>query len=76
MVERDLLTFYDLTLTDVTRMKALMVKYREAPMDLGDASLVATAEALSVTRIFTLDNHFYSYMLNDRTPFNVFPNHL
>ena len=40
------------------RMRALMRKYSDSPMDLADASLVAAAERLSVRRVFTLDRHF------------------
>ena len=42
------------------RMRALMAQYEDAPMDLADASLVAAAEALSLTRVFTFDRHFYA----------------
>src|SRR5262249_13851412 len=40
----------------------LMSRYADHPMDLADASLVATAEALKTTRVFTLDrNDFATY---------------
>jgi predicted nucleic acid-binding protein len=42
-------------------------------MDIADASLVAAAEALDQTRIFTIDAHFYAYRLNGKTPFDVVP---
>ena len=32
-------------------------------MDMADASLVAAAEALSLTQVFTFDRHFYAYRL-------------
>ncbi|MEH2375640.1 hypothetical protein [Nostoc sp.] len=37
------------------RMRSLMEQYRDIPMDLADASLIATAETLNQKRIFTLD---------------------
>ena len=40
---------------DVPRMKELMRKYRDLPMDLADAALVRVAERDKVRRIFTLD---------------------
>lgn len=40
------------------RAQALMAKYRDMPMDLADATLVAAAEALGLTRVFTLDRDF------------------
>lgn len=54
------------------RMKALMEKYRDTPMDLGDASLVALAEDRGLTRIFTLDDDFFVYRVGKRT-FEVIP---
>lgn len=41
-----------------TRMRVLMEQYRDLPMDLADASLVAAVEALNQKRIFTLDRDF------------------
>jgi len=40
---------------DVPRMRQLMHKYRDLPMDLADAALVAIAERERISRIFTLD---------------------
>lgn len=42
-------------------------------MDLTDASLVVCAEALGLTRILTLDHHFYAYRINSKTAFDVSP---
>lgn len=57
----------------VQRMEALMAKYRDLPMDLADASLVALAEETGLTRIFTLDEHFRLYRLLGRKRFVVIP---
>jgi uncharacterized protein len=40
---------------DVVRMRELMRKYRDLPMDLADAALVRVAERERLRRIFTLD---------------------
>ena len=40
---------------DFPRMKELMRKYRDLPMDLADAALVRVAERERLRRIFTLD---------------------
>jgi uncharacterized protein len=40
---------------DVARMRELMRKYRDLPMDLADAALVRVAERERLRRIFTLD---------------------
>lgn len=58
---------------EVARMVELMGKYRDAPMDLADASVVATAERLAQRRVFSLDRHFYAYRLADGTAFDVVP---
>lgn len=55
------------------RMRVLMEKYKDTPMDLADASLVAAAEQLNLKRIFTLDSDFYVYRINDRDAFEVVP---
>jgi len=44
---------HNLTLVEVERIKELMEKYQDTPMDLADASLVAIAESLSLSQIFT-----------------------
>lgn len=58
---------------ELQRSNSLMGIYRDIPMDLADASLVAAAEARSVTQIFTLDRHFYAYQIYGNTPFHVLP---
>jgi hypothetical protein len=46
----------------LTRAFELMELYRDHPMDLADASLVAAAESLGTRRIFTLDrSDFLTY---------------
>jgi uncharacterized protein len=46
---------------DWDRSQALMDQYRDVPMDLADATLVAMAEARSQRTILTLDNDFLMY---------------
>jgi predicted nucleic acid-binding protein len=58
---------------EAPRMQALMETYHDAPMDFADASLVVAAEDLGITRIFTLDSHFYAYRINGKTSFEVIP---
>ena len=40
---------------DLARMRELMRKYRDLPMDLADAALVAVAERRKLRQIFTVD---------------------
>ena len=58
---------------DCNRMRVLMRNYKDAPMDLADASLVAAAETLGLRRVFTLDRHFYAYRLADGSALEVVP---
>ncbi len=55
------------------RMQVLMEQYRDLPMDLADASLVAAAETLNQKRIFTLDRDFQIYRFKGNQPFDVVP---
>ena len=55
------------------RLHELMEQYRDTPMDLADASLVALAETRGLQRIFTLDSHFYAFRLRNRRPLEVIP---
>jgi len=73
MIERDVLVLADLEPSGVARARALMEKYRDAPMDIADATLVAVAEARSLKRVFTLDSDFAVYRLRGREAFELIP---
>ena len=55
MIEIGAVEILPLGIDDVPRMKELMRKYRDLPMDLADAALVRVAERERLRRIFTLD---------------------
>jgi predicted nucleic acid-binding protein len=55
------------------RIMELMERYRDRPMDLADASLVAAAETLNDPVIFTQDTDFYIYRFRDTRAFDVIP---
>ncbi|HYS27141.1 MAG TPA: hypothetical protein VEP46_16130, partial [Vicinamibacterales bacterium] len=73
MVADEALVLLDLGASDMARMKALMQKYRDLPMDFADAALVCAAERERITRILTLDGHFQIYRLPRRARFAVIP---
>lgn len=54
------LTVWLLDSTALTRAFELMEKYRDHPMDLADASIIAGAEALGTRTVFTLDRADFS----------------
>jgi predicted nucleic acid-binding protein len=59
---------------DVDRMRELMRKYRDLPMDLADAALVRVAERERLRRIFTLDRRdFQIYRPSRIGRFAIFP---
>ena len=73
-LETDALTMATLDETDAPRMRELMEKYRDLPMDLADAALVRVAERESLTQVFTFDlRHFSIYRLKRGRRFSVVP---
>jgi predicted nucleic acid-binding protein len=70
---RDDLVLVELTVPLAARAQKLMATYKDVPMDLADASLVAVAEPQRWDRIFTLDSHFHAYRSAKRRPFVVIP---
>lgn len=58
---------------EADRMEELMRQYRDTPMDLADASLVAAAETLDTNRVFTVDRHFHVYRIRGKQAFEVLP---
>lgn len=72
-VERKALSLHVSGLSEQKRMRELMERYQNVPMDLADASLVAVAEAKKIRRIFTLDSDFYVYRLYGKEGFDVIP---
>jgi len=73
-LETDALALAPLDETDAPRMRELMEKYRDLPMDLADAALVRVAERESLTEIFTLDRkHFSAYRPGRRQRFSIVP---
>jgi predicted nucleic acid-binding protein len=55
MIQSGAVQILSLGIDDIPRMRELMRKYRDLPMDLADAGLVRVAERERLRRIFTLD---------------------
>ncbi len=72
-IEQGILTLHVATQEHAIRACELMRQYANFPMDFADASLVVAAEVLNITRILTLDRHFYAYRIHGTTPFEVLP---
>jgi uncharacterized protein len=67
------LVILELTIAQIDHVADLMQKYKDTPMDLADASLVAVAEGRKDRKLFTLDGHFRIYRLADGSAFEVIP---
>jgi predicted nucleic acid-binding protein len=73
-LETDALGLASLDEGDAPRMRELMEKYRDLPMDLADAALVCVAERDALTHIFTLDRRRFSiYRPGRRRRFAIVP---
>jgi hypothetical protein len=55
LLEGDPVKILPLEAADLPRMRELMRKYRDLPMDLADAGLVRVAERERISRVFTID---------------------
>lgn len=65
------LVIHDLTPVETDRMATLRERYRNVPMDMADASIVAVAESQSIRRVFAVDSDFYIYRLADGSALEV-----
>jgi uncharacterized protein len=67
MIDRGALQLLTLDAGDVPRMRELMKKYANRPMDLADAALLRVAEREGIGKIFTVDRRDFSvYRLHGR----------
>jgi len=73
MVDDGVLGILPLERADMGRMKFLLQKYRDLPMDFADAALVRVAEREGFIDIVSFDKHFRVYRLPRRGRFNVLP---
>ncbi len=73
MIEDDALGLAPLDDGDLARMKVLMRKYRDLPMDFADAALVRVAERDRLAHILSFDRHFRVYALPGRGRFVILP---
>lgn len=73
-LETGALTLAAIDARDAPRLRELMEKYRDLPMDLADAALVRLAERDGLSQIFTLDRrHFSIYRPGRRRRFAILP---
>ncbi len=74
LLERDAVKILSLDAGDVPRMRELMRRYRDLPMDLADAALVRAAERERISRVFTIDRRdFEVYRPRGIRRFTILP---
>src|SRR3989441_13202496 len=74
MLERGALQLLALDVGDAPRMRELMRKYADRPMDLADAALVRVAEREGIRKIFTVDKKDFSvYRIHGRIRPSIIP---
>ena len=74
LLERDAVKILSLDAGDVPRMRELMRKYGDLPMDLADAALVRAAERERISRVFTIDRRdFEVYRPRGIRRFTILP---
>src|SRR5258706_544212 len=74
MVERGALQLLALDSDDAPRIRELMHKYANRPMDLADAALLRAAEREGIRKIFTVDRRDFSvYRLHGRVRPTLLP---
>ena len=73
-IRRGGINLYDLKKEDLLRCHDLMKQYNDLPMDLADATLVTLADALDISKIFTLDHKDFSiYRFKQKRRFTLIP---
>jgi predicted nucleic acid-binding protein len=60
MLERGAIRLLRLELDDVARIRELLRKYSDLPMDFADAALVRVAEREQIRTVFTIDRRDFS----------------
>ncbi len=74
MIEAEDIKLAALEASDAPRIRELMQKYRDLPMDLADAALVCIAEKHRIAKVFTLDRRdFGVYRTRGTSAFTIMP---
>lgn len=74
ILDRGVVLLLPVDSNDFTRIRKLMRKYANRPMDLADAALLRVAEREGVRKIFTIDRKDFSvYRLNNLTRLRFIP---
>lgn len=64
-------TIEPITASDLQRIRELIIKYADLPMDFADACLVFLGETLNIDTIATIDRDFDVYRMEGKRPFTT-----
>lgn len=65
-------TVEGITVDDFQRIKELIIKYSDLPMDFADACLVYLGEKLNISSVATIDRDFDVYKLKGKKSFTTY----
>ncbi len=71
-VDAGAVTVKTITTDDFQRIKELIVKYSDLPMDFADACLVFLGEKMNISKVATIDRDFDIYKLKGKKSFTTY----
>lgn len=71
-VDAGAVTVEPITTEDFQRIRDLIVKYSDLPMDFADACLVFLGEKMNISKIATIDRDFDVYKLKGKRSFTTY----
>lgn len=66
-LQRDPIHIPEHNKTNLEKIRKLILKYKNVPMDLADASLVLLSEEMNIKHIITLDSDYAIYKMNRKS---------
>ncbi|MCU7936158.1 MAG: PIN domain-containing protein [Candidatus Thiodiazotropha sp. (ex Dulcina madagascariensis)] len=71
-VDAGAVTVEAITTDDFQRIRELIIKYSDLPMDFTDACLVVLGEKLNISKVATIDRDFDIYRLKGKRSFTTY----
>ena len=71
-IDAGAVTVEEITVDDFQRIKELIIKYSDLPMDFADACLVFLGEKLNISKVATIDRDFDVYKIKGRKSFTTY----
>ncbi|MBL1259871.1 MAG: PIN domain-containing protein [Thiotrichaceae bacterium] len=71
-VDAGAITVESITVDDFQKIRALIIKYSDLPMDFADACLVFLGEKMNVSKVATIDRDFDVYRLKGKRSFTTY----